>query len=98
MEKAIFVLSLLQSILECKVCMISTLISYFYLLDQAHTEPVIGTLFHTMLNMLNLFFNKESLSEDRSDSGFEAYTIPQGDDGFFLEFLIIFYSGNKVIF
>ena len=51
-----------------------------------------------MLNMLNLFFNKESLSEDRSDSGFEAYTIPQGDDGFFLEFLIIFYSGNKVIF
>ena len=51
-----------------------------------------------MLNMLNLFFNKESSSEDRSDSGFETYTIPHGDDGFFLEFSIIFYSGNKVIF
>ena len=37
-----------------------------------------------MLNMLNLFFNKESSSEDRSDSGFETCTTPQGDDGFFL--------------
>ena len=58
----------------------------------------IGTLFHTMLNMFNLFFNKESSSEDRSDSGFDTYTAPQGDDGFFLEFSINFYSGNKVIF
>ena len=51
-----------------------------------------------MLNMLNLFFNKESSPEDHCDSGFETCTIPQGDDGFFLEFLIKFYSGNEVIF
>ena len=51
-----------------------------------------------MLNMVNLFFNKDTSSEDRSDSGFETCTIPQGDDGFFLEFLVNFYSGNKVIF
>ena len=42
--------------------------------------------------------NKDSSSEDRSDSGFETCTIPQGDDGFFLEFLIKFYSGNEAIF
>lgn len=42
--------------------------------------------------------NKESSSEDRSDSGFETYIIPQGDDGFFLEFSIKFCSGNEVIF
>ena len=51
-----------------------------------------------MLNMLNLFFNKESSSEDPSDSGFETCTISQGDDGFFLEFSIKFYAGNEVIF
>ena len=51
-----------------------------------------------MLNMLNLFFNQESSPEDHCDSGFETCTIPQGDDGFFLEFLIKFYSGNEVIF
>ena len=51
-----------------------------------------------MLNMLNLFFNKESSSEDRSDSGFETCPICQGDDGFFLEFSIKFYAGNEVIF
>ena len=38
-----------------------------------------------MLIMLNLFFNKESSSEDRSDSGFETCTTPQGDDGFFFK-------------
>ena len=43
----------------------------------------LGTLFHTMLNMLNLFFTKESSSEDRSDSGFETRNIAQGDDSFF---------------
>ena len=99
MEKAIFVPSLLQFILGCKVCMISTLFSYFYLQHLAYTELPIGSLFHTMLNMLNLFFTKESLSEDCSDSGVETCNTPQGDDGFFfLEFLIKFYSGNEVIF
>ena len=82
MEKAVFVLSL-KFILECKVCMICMFISYFYLKHLAYTEPAIGTLFHTMLNMLNLFFNKESSPEDHCDSGFETCTIPQGDDGFF---------------
>ena len=47
-----------------------------------------------MLNMLNLFFNKESSSEDRSDSGFETCTISQGDYGLFLEFSIKFYAGH----
>ena len=42
-----------------------------------------GTLFHTILNVVNLFFTKESSSEDRSDSGFETCSIPQGDDSFF---------------
>ena len=51
-----------------------------------------------MLNMLNLFFNKESSPEDRSDSNFETCTIPQGDDSFFLEFSIKSYAGNEVIF
>ena len=85
MEKAIFVLSL-QFILEFKVCVISTFISYFYLQHLIYTEPVIGTLFHSMLNMLNLFFNKESSPEDRRDSNFETWTIPQGDDSFFQNF------------
>ena len=45
---------------------------------------------HTMLNMLNLFFTKESLSEGCGDSGFETCDILTGDDGFFfLEFLIL---------
>ena len=35
--------------------------------------------------MLNLFFTKESSSEDRSDSSFETYDIPEGDDSFFLK-------------
>ena len=83
MEKAIFLLSLLQFILECKVCMISTFISYFYFQHLAHTKPAVETLFHTMLNMLNLFFTKESSSEDHTDSGFETLDIPEGDDGFF---------------
>ena len=39
-----------------------------------------------MLNMLNLFFTKESLSEDRSDSGVETCINSQGNDDFFLEF------------
>ena len=51
-----------------------------------------------MLNVLNLFFNQESSSEDPSDSGFESCTISQGDDGFFLEFSIEFYVANEVIF
>ena len=63
--------------------MISTFISYFYFQHLAHTKPAEETLFHTMLNMLNLFFTKESSSEDRSDSGFETCNIPQGDDSFF---------------
>ena len=43
-----------------------------------------------MLNMLNFFFTKESLSEGCGDSGFETFDILTGDDGFFfLEFLIL---------
>ena len=52
-----------------------------------------------MLNMLNLFFTKESSSEDHTDSGFETLDIPEGDDGFFfLEFSIKFHSENEFIF
>ena len=43
-----------------------------------------------MLNMLNLFFTKESSSEDRSDSGLETCNIPQGDDSFFSNFWLNF--------
>ena len=39
--------------------------------------------FHTMLNVLNLFFTKESSSEDCSDSSFETCDNPEGDDSFF---------------
>ena len=49
-----------------------------------------------MLNMLNLFFTKESLSEDRSDSGVETCNNSQGNDDFFQNFSIKFYSGNEV--
>ena len=42
-----------------------------------------GTLFHTILNVVNLFFTKEFSSEDCSDSRFEIWNIPQGDDVFF---------------
>ena len=33
--------------------------------------------------MLNLFFTKESLAEDRGDSGVETYNNSQGNDDFF---------------
>ena len=46
--------------------------------------------------MLNLFFTKESLSEDRSDSGVETCNNSQGNDDFFQNFSIKFYSGNEV--
>ena len=49
-----------------------------------------------MLNMLNLFFTKESLSEDHSDSGVETCNNSQGNDDFFQNFSIKFYSGNEV--
>ena len=65
--------------------MISTFIWYFYHQHLADTEPAIGTLFHTMLNMVNLFFTKEFSSEDYSDSRFEIWNIPQGDDVFFFK-------------
>lgn len=70
--------------------------SFFPLETSTYTEPAIGTLFYTMLNMLNLFFTKESLSEDHSDSGVETCNNSQGNDDFFQNFSIKFYSGNEV--
>ena len=43
-----------------------------------------------------VFFTKESLSEDRSDSGVETCNNSQGNDDFFQNFSIKFYSGNEV--
>ena len=57
----------------------------FYHLHLADTEPAIGTLFHTILNVVNLFFTKEFSSEHCSDSRFEIWNIPQGDDIFFFK-------------
>ena len=66
----------------------------FLPLESSTTEPAIGTLFYTMLNMLNLFFTKESLSEDHSDSGVETCNNSQGNDDFLQNFSFKFYSGN----
>ena len=67
------------------------ILTYFYLQHVERMQLAIGTLSHSMLNMLNLFFTKEP------DSSLETQDFPTGDDGFLLEFLIFLLKKYSVV-